>query len=173
MTIDTQRLIALAALVATCSGCGANIELQRSESEQGTELATSTFYLDFDDGSKSKPDNIDGYLNLIWTNDATRAKLVAEHLQELQSQLEARGFRFVATVEESTVRANLQIKSVRFDPVLGWITDDARIVYASTQDGANLGTVVADEIWFTPTIKMVFDALVEGSLRLWGLMSDE
>jgi hypothetical protein len=173
MIIAIPRVIALSVLVATCSGCGANIELQRSDSELGTELATSSFYLDFDDGSQSKPDNIDGYLNFIWTNDATRARLVAEHLQDLQSQLQAQGFRFVTTVKESTVRANLQIKSVRFDPVLGWITDDARIVYASTRDGADLGTVVADEIWFTPTIKMVFDALVEGSLRLWGLKPDE
>jgi len=173
MIAVTPRLIALSILVVTCSGCGANIELQRGESELGAEFATSTFYLDFEDGSKSKPDNIDGYLNLIWTSDVTRARLVAKHLQELQSQLQAQGFRFVTTVEESTVRANLQIKSVRFDPVLGWITDDAKIVYASTRDGANLGTVVADEIWFTPTIEMVFGALVEGSLRLWGLKPDE
>jgi hypothetical protein len=173
MTIAFLRIIALSMLAVTCFGCGANIELQRSDSELATELATSSFYLDFSDGSKSKPDNIDGYLNLIWTHNATRAKLVAEHLQDLQSRLQAQGFRFVTTVEDSTVRANLQIKSVRFDPVLGWITDDARIVYASTRDGANLGAVVADEIWFTPTIKMVFDALVEGSLRLWGLKPDE
>ena len=160
-------------LLATCTGCGANIELQRGDSELSSVFTTSTFYLDVDDGSKSKPDNIDGYVNLMWTNDETRAQLVAEQLQYLQSQLEAQGFRFVTTAEDSSVHAHLRIKSVRYDPVLGWITDDARIVYASTRDDAELGTVVADEIWFTPTIKMVFDALVQGSLRLWGLKADE
>ncbi len=95
-------------------------------------FASSKFYLEIDDGSKSDPDNIDGYVNLLWMNDAMRAKLVPEYLTYLQSELHANGFSFVSSAENSSVRANLRIKSVRFDPLLGWITDDAKVVYSNT-----------------------------------------
>ena len=58
-------------------------------------FSNSKFYLEFDDGSKSNPDNIDGYVNLLWTNDSTREKLVDEYLKFLQSELQANGFNFV------------------------------------------------------------------------------
>ena len=173
MYVVFSRIAVLSALLATCTACGANIEMQRNDPALSGMFSNSKFYLEFDDGSKSNPDNIDGYVNLLWTNDSTREKLVDEYLKFLQSELQANGFNFVSTAEDSSVHAHLRIKSVRFDPVLGWITDDAQVVYTRTDGGAELGTVVADEIWFTPTIKMVFEALVEGSLRLWGLRPDE
>ena len=172
MRIAIARLSLLLTL-SMCAGCGANIELQRGDVPLNETLDTTRFYLEFHDGSTSKPDNLDGYLNSMWTNDAKREAVVAEHLQYLKTELATHGFTFVTTAQESTVLANLKIKSVRFDPVAGWITDDARIVYSPTAGGADLGIVVADEIWFTPTVKMVFDALVQGSLELWGLTCDE
>jgi hypothetical protein len=172
MRIASGRL-ALLFMLSMCAGCGAHIELQRGAVPVDETLDTSRFYLMFEDGSTSKPDNLDGYLNLMWTSDAKRVAVVADHLQYLKTELKAHGFTFVETAEDSTVLANLKIKSVRYDPVAGWITDDARIVYSPTSGGADFGIVVADEIWFTPTVKMVFEALVRGSLELWGHTSDE
>jgi len=172
MRIPSARLT-LSMTLAMCAGCGANIELQRGEVSLSETLDTTRFYLKFDDGSTSKPDNLDGYVNLLWTNDAKRVAIVAQHVEYLETELATHGFIFVASAEESTVLANLRIKSVRYDPIAGWITDDARIVYSPTDGGADLGTVVADDIWFTPTVKMVFEALVRGSLELWGRTPDE
>jgi len=167
MRIVVVRVL-LSLLLSSCAGCGANIELQRGATSLQDALSTSTFYLILDDGSKSDPDNVDGFINLMWTDDQKREAVVAEHIQFLKSELIAHGFNFVSSQDDSTVLANLRIKSVRYDPAGGWITDDASLVYSPTLGGADLGTVLADEIFFTPTVKMVFEALVKGSLELWG-----
>jgi hypothetical protein len=86
--------VGLLAMLAMCVGCGAHIELQRGDVLLNETLATTKFYLQFDDSSKSKPDNLDGYLNLLWTNDAKRTALIAEQLQFLKSELAAHGFTF-------------------------------------------------------------------------------
>ena len=166
-------LSALLMAVLLCSGCGASIELQRGDIELDQLFDTSKFYLRIEDGSESKPDNWDGHVNLIWTDEKKRAVVVADHIQLLKTELEKSGFVFVDNTDKSSVIANLKFKSVRYDPVGGWLTDDAKIEYTTTLDGESLGTVVADEIWITPTIKMVFEALVKGSVELWGQSSGE
>lgn len=168
MNRNAFATIAILASAFLVSGCGASIELQRSDPDLASKFESSEFFLLVEDGSKSKPDNWDGNLNLIWTNDDKRAKIVAENIQMLRSDLEENGFVFVETQIDSSVVANLIFKSVRFDPTTGWITDDARITYLSTDSGKELGTVIADEVWVTPTVKAVFGALVKGSLELWG-----
>ncbi len=155
------------------TGCGANIELQRDAGDLSGRLVESQFFLAFDDGSESNPDNIDGYLNLVWTNDEKREAVVAEQVDRLLKELQANGFKFVESKDESTVIANLRINSVRYDPVGGWITDDAAIAYVHTDSSEKLGTVIADEVWVTPTLEWVINALVEGSLELWGVSSPE
>ncbi|MGB5354803.1 MAG: hypothetical protein WBN32_14415 [Woeseia sp.] len=175
LSMLTTKIIfpALISISLLCSGCGASIELQRSEVALEELLVSTKFYLNIDDGSKLKPDNWDGHINLLWTNDEKRAIVVAENIQFLRTELENSGFDFVENAEDCSVLANLKFKSVRFDPVGGWLTDDAQIEYKSSIDGNTLGTVVADERWVTPTVKMVFNALVKGSLELWGQTPSE
>ena len=155
------------------AGCGTSVELQRGDIALEEIFQSSTFYLDVEDGSKTKPDNWDGYTNMIWTNDKKRAKVVSDHIQLLLDRLKEHGFSFVGKIDDSSVRASLKFKSVRFDPLAGWLTDDAQIAYSDTGSGEILGTVVADEIWITPTVKMVFEGLVQGSLELWGQATDD
>ena len=167
------KLGAVLIILLICTGCGTNIQLQRGEIALEEIFESSEFYLEVEDGSRSKPDNLDGYVNLIWTNDEKRERVVAEHIQLLRTELSKHGFVFVETLEESSVCAALKFKAVRFDPIGGWITDDAQISYTGSKNGEELGTVVANEVLITPTIKMVFESLVIGSLELWGQTPDE
>ena len=107
------------------AGCGANIELQKGTTELKETLQVSTFYLELHDGSKSRPDNLDGYLNYLWTSDTRRAALVTKHVVWLKEELAKKGFTFVDNIAEYSVHTELTIKSVRFDPFMGWLTDDA------------------------------------------------
>ena len=168
----TKRLAIFCALLL-CAGCGASIELERGDVPLESVFDSTSFYLNVNDGSRTKPDNWDGHLNLLWTNDEKREAVVAKNLEMLLSGLKAGGFQFVDEISDGTVCADLRFKSVRFDPVGGWLTDDARIDYIDLASGETLGTVVADEIWITPTVKMVFEALLNGSLELWGVASEE
>ena len=137
------------------------------------QLETSQFYFVFEDGSESAPDNWDGHVNLIWTGDEKRDEIVAVQIQRLLDELRQSGFAFVQNRSESNVVAHLKLKSVRFDPIGGWITDDAALTYSTTYNGAEMGSVVADEVWITPKLKWVIDALVSGSLELWGLQESD
>jgi hypothetical protein len=169
----TSRFAVLAVLLPALVGCGANVELQRGPTPLSNLLASSRFYLSVDDRSTSDPDNIDGHANLLWTDELKRAQVVTEHIALLRTELSSHGFTFVPTPEECSVIAHLRIKSVRFDPLGGWLTDDARIVYSAASSGDELGTVVADENFVTPTVQKVFEALVAGSVELWGQASDK
>jgi hypothetical protein len=142
--------------------------VERSDKGRVAQFDSSRFYFAFDDGSESAPDNWDGYLNLIWTGDAKRDQIVGEQIQRLVDELERNGFIFVESESESTVIMNMTLKSVRFDPILGWITDDAKIAYIDASSDIEMGSVVADEVWYTPKLKWVINSLVEGSLELWG-----
>ena len=162
------RTIVLLFLALSCVGCGASIKLEPGEQPLPEFLPEARFYLTVQDGSDSKPDNWDGNLNLLWTNEEKRAAVVEKNIKMLIDGFEQNGFMFVGSENDGTVIANLEFKSVRFDPIGGWITDDARIAYTDAGTGGSLGTVVADERWTTPTVEMVFRALLKGSLKLWG-----
>ncbi len=155
------------------AGCAPSIELDRAADDLPDRFEDSRFYFTFDDGSESAPDNWDGHINLIWTGDEARDRIVAEQVQRLVDGLEQSGFAFVADLGDSTVVANLRLKSVRFDPLGGWITDDASLTYSSAGADTELGRVVANESGMTPKLKWIIDALLSGSVELWGQGSAE
>ena len=163
-----SRSIVLLAVLA-CVGCASTTEITPGSIDLKGSLAASVFYLQFEDGSKGNPDNLDGYANLLWTTDKSRAKVVEAHLADLQARLSAAGFKFTQEPTESNTRACLKLKSVRYDPVGGWITDDASLSYTRNTDNVLLGTVTANERFITPTVNAVFDSLISGSLVLWGV----
>jgi hypothetical protein len=167
------KIIATLVALPFVAGCGASIELQRGDIDLAEQFESSKFFLVFEGGSGSKADNWLDDQNLIWTNDEKRKEVVAESILYLIGELEKNGFVFVDTKSGGPVLASLRFKSVRFDPMAGWITDGAQISYLSAENGDELGTVVADEGFITPKVKVVFDALIKGSLELWGRAPEE
>ena len=151
------------------TGCGTSIKLDRADTDLAGQLESSRFFFVFDDGTESAPDNWDGHINLIWTGDEKRDEIVAVQVHRLLHELNLSGFTLVQEQSESNVVARLKLKSVRFDPIGGWITDDASLTFSATVDDENLGSVVVDEVWVTPKLKWVIDALVLGSRQLWGV----
>jgi len=169
----SPKIIATLVAIHFVAGCGASIELQRGDIDLAEQFESSMFFLVFEGGSSSQADNRIDNQNLIWTNDDKRKEFVAESIQYLIDELEKNGFVFVDTKSDGPVLAKLKFKSVRFDPMAGWITDGAQISYLSAENGDELGTVVGEEGFITPKVKVVLDALIKGSLELWGQASEE
>lgn len=164
-----NSLFAIGLSIAFCGGCASNTAIERSDEPLQDLFKQTVFHFELDDKSKDKPDNIDGHVNLLWTDDSKRADVVTTNWMELLAKLRTSGFVITRERGESTVHARLKLKSVRYDPVGGWITDDARLEYCRASDGVLLGAVVAKEGLITPTVSSVFESLFDGSLQLWGV----
>ena len=173
MSVTLLSRFACPVALLCLAGCGTQTIVNKTDVDLFQRFETSRFFFAFEDGSDSAPDNLDGYINLIWTNDEDRDEFVSEQILRLVDELTDHGFAFVESKDESTVVAKLKLKSVRFDPVSGWITDDAKLTYMNTEDDVEVGNVVSNEVWVTPKLKMVIDSLVRGSLELWGRPPDK
>jgi hypothetical protein len=167
MITKLSNLAVLLVAAELIAGCGTNVELQRSDTSLRGDLSTSKFFVSVDDGSKNIPENWDSRLSHKWTDDEKRANAVVENIAYLKEELGKRGFEIVENREDCTVLANLGINSVRYDPLAGWITDDAQIEYVASETGDSFGIVQTDKVWITTTFKVVIDALVKGSVELW------
>jgi hypothetical protein len=164
-----SSLFVIGVSITFCGGCASSTAIERSDEPLQDLFKQTVFHFELDDKSKGKPDNIDGHLNLLWTDDSKREDVVTTHWMGLVSKLQASGFVITRERGESTVHARLKLKSVRYDPVSGWITDDARLEYCRASDGELLGAVVAKEKMITPTVSSVFESLFDGSLQLWSV----
>ena len=58
--------------------------------------------------------------------------------QELQMALEVQGFRFERDPEQAEVLLAFSIGAVRYDPIAGWIADQASLVISDRETGERL-----------------------------------
>ena len=170
---ELLSIILLLGLIAA-SGCtGITTKVERKTESLPGDLESLSFDLAVKDGSEGKPNNWDGNLNLLWTNDKKRAEVLAEHIEVLVRRLREEGFDFLEDENADVVRATLQVNSVRRDPINGWTTDGATLTFSSGSTGEVFGVVDAVEDWVTPKIGKVFESLVQGSVELWASKPDE
>jgi hypothetical protein len=165
-----QDSLALLLLLMTASffGC-ASIKVERNIAFDGNDMNSRILHLKIVDNSTSSPDNFDGYINMLWTKDSRKAQAVKSTIDMLRSDLKAYGFQFVDVSEASRIIAQLEIASVRFDPVGGWITDGAVMVYRNRETGEQIGKVIARDTLVTPGLQESFRRITEGTLQLWGI----
>lgn len=162
----TMRFMTVCCL-ALCSACVSAPMVESSDPELRQRHKSERFYLEVHDGSAEIPDNLDGHINRIWTRKAKRDEVVLEAIARLRGGLAAASFNFVEIDTEASVIVRTTFRSVRLDPVSGWIMDGARIDYVSVDSSEILGTVKASDSFITPTVESVVDALIAGSVELW------
>lgn len=158
----------IAAIAIACAGCATTVWVESTASMSDQSFREERFFLEFDDRTSTSPDNVDGNINLLWTNKKARTEVVGRSVEELKQKLIDGGFVFVETIDESSVTAVVTLTAVRYDPTAGWLTDDAVLHFIETGSSQSLGTVHADEQLVTPSLNSVIDGLVRGSLDLWG-----
>ena len=161
-------LLRLILITVSFTGCAA-IKVERNTPFNGKETNSKILHLKVIDRSTSSPDNVDGYINKLWTKDPERAQAVKGAIEMLESDLKPYGFQFVDSLEASQTIAQLEISSVRFDPVGGWITDGVVMIYRNRETGEQMGKVIANDTFVTPGLQKSFTRLTEGTLQLWGI----
>ena len=88
---------------------------------------------------------------------SSQAMLVA---QDLSFELAALGFQMVDSQDKADAVALFSIGSVRYDPLVGWIADQAFLVFKDAESGATISAFRADTQFITPTVKGITDSLV-------------
>jgi hypothetical protein len=71
--------------------------------------------------------------------------------QELQMALEVHGFRFVRTPDQAEVLLAFSIGTVRYDPIIGWVADQASLVISDRETGDRLEMYQVKSVGITAT----------------------
>lgn len=164
-----MRGLIVISVVSLLIGCGTTQKITRNIATDNYPTNTSRFYFELIDGSATSADNLDGKLWGLFTTDAS-ARFAAENAIDSFKRIMGRsGFCLVKSRDDSEVIMQLTLKSVRYDPIGGWISDDAWIDYIDSKNGRSIGKVHAKEQFVTPKLETVVGGLFEGSLEFWGL----
>ena len=93
---------------------------------------------------------------------SSQALLVA---QNLSFELAALGFQMVDSQDKADAVALFSIGTVRYDPLAGWIADQAFLVFKDAESGTTLCTLRADTQFITPTVKRITKNLVRAARK--------
>jgi hypothetical protein len=85
--------------------------------------------------------------------------------QGLAFDLESLGFEIVNESTEAEILALFSIGTVRFDPITGWIADQAFLTLKEAKTGNTLCSFRADVRFITPTVKTLVRQLVQAVER--------
>lgn len=73
-------------------------------------------------------------------------------LESLQFELMGIGFNFVSDVNQAAVIVEFTIGTIRFDPIAGWIADQAFVKFIDKSSGKVLAFYSAKAQFITPTV---------------------
>lgn len=80
--------------------------------------------------------------------------------QNLVFELRSLGLRLTNTVDDSDVLANFSIGTIRYDPITGWIADQAFLEFID-KNGDHILTVRAKTKFVTPTVDNMIKKLIK------------
>lgn len=80
--------------------------------------------------------------------------------QSLAFELNSLGFQMVDSAADADIVALFSIGSVRNDPIVGWIADQAFITFKNAKTNETIGTFRADTRFVTPTARTIVKNLV-------------
>jgi hypothetical protein len=105
--------------------------------------------------------------NLLWTTNDSRQRQVAAAANRLAASLAAQGFELVDRGNNPAAVASLEIDSVRFDPLAGWIADRASLSFRALPAGTEVARYEASGTLLTPTLDRLIDRIVDGVAADW------
>lgn len=155
-------------LVVFASGCATTkIDLYSGDGYQLPKKSRINFQ--GPDKLDTAPDNLDGFINLLWTNNEKKKRVVLSEYHKLQERLKQKGTVIENDKSASDITAILFIKSVRFDPLGGWITDGARVDLFQSSTGEKLASIQSGDALITPSLSGTFKRLGDGVIQFLGL----
>jgi hypothetical protein len=96
---------------------------------------------------------------------STSVKSGAPHaelaLQRLQHELIGMGFVLVDDPAQADLIAEFSIATIRYDPLVGWIADEANLVFRESGTRQIVASFHADTRWITPRVGTLVDRLAE------------
>jgi len=91
-----------------------------------------------------------------------QARLVA---QDLAFELASLGFELVDKKEQADAIALFSIGTVRYDPITGWIADQAFLVFKDAKTGSTISSFKAEPRFITPTTKSIVRNIMRAVAR--------
>ncbi|MCK4629272.1 MAG: hypothetical protein KAT56_09730 [Sedimentisphaerales bacterium] len=126
-------------------------------SVNNADLSTATGNASFHPGVATAS----GFGSSVGTSHAmsgsSQALLVA---QDLSFELSSIGFQMVDSKEDADAVVLFSIGTVRFDPLVGWIADQAFLVFKNPKSGMSLCSFKANTQFITPTVTTIVKSLV-------------
>jgi hypothetical protein len=152
--IEKLKYAGLVIFIICVSGC-ATIKIDRHTLDVNLNFHNKT--LSFEElGNVDKlPDNVDGFINLLWTNDEKKKQVIEQHYHLLRARVQYSGVNVVTDSGQSDILGVLLIKSVRFDPIGGWITDGASIELLDSKSNKKLATIRSGDAFLTPSLNVM------------------
>ena len=82
-------------------------------------------------------------------------------LESLQFELMAIGFNFVSSENEANAIVEFTIGDIRYDPLAGWIADQALVKFKNAKTGEVLAFFRANSQFITPTVDNIVGNLAD------------
>lgn len=164
MSTPTALSVLFVALLA--SGCGASVHGAYSGGGANAALmdsATVFVSLVSATGARSVDTAILGS-GVSSTSEKSGSAQTRLALERVEHELLSMGFEVVSDPAEARLRAEFSIGAVRYDPLTGWIADEARLVFRDSASGRVIASYYAETRWITPTVKTLVKRLM-GEVR--------
>jgi hypothetical protein len=103
-------------------------------------------------------------LNWAWTPTDARNEQVKLATEQLARRLTSAGFAAAAQPANARLVVALELKSIRRDPLAGWISDGASATIAMASDASPVCSIGVGGSFITATLKEVIDKLADALL---------
>lgn len=105
--------------------------------------------------------------NMSLTHAMPAQEQVILAAKTLSFELTSIGFNMVDTLENANMIILFSIGTVRFDPVAGWIADQAFLQFKEKNSGRLLCSLKAETRFITPTVKTIINRLVGQAKKIY------
>ena len=126
-----------------------------------------TIFVELDENFEKTPELPDGFINQLWTNNDKAKIQVIDEVESYKKLLESSRIKVANSKKGSSVTAKIKMRSVRFDPIAGWITDGAKVIFVDSKTSEVIGEVSSGRQLFTPTLNSVFKSLAIATSDFW------
>ena len=154
-------ILIFTSLLVILSGCGSATKITTSQNPKNLvgkkihlQLVTSSGAISVSLGAMTSSSSVIAEGNAM--SGEKQAEIAA---QNLAFELRSLGLKLTNSSEDSEVVANFSIGTIRYDPIAGWIADQAFLEFYDSS-GQHILTVRAQAKFITPTVKNIINNLV-------------
>ena len=156
------QVVGLAAFVSVVAACGASVTALKPESGNDRLRNFNRLYITTVAMSGSDSMDLASGGGLISAGGKHGESQIPFAVERLAFELRRLGFDVVSDRRSADAIAEFSIGSIRYDPISGWIADEASLVVRAADDDRVLASAFAETRWITPTVRTVIRRLAGG-----------